>query len=78
MAWNEVEMAQNLKIDEELDEMPDYTDAPAEEIPEIPAPKKAGARKKAAFPRAVPKEFDLRAAHQAWKEKNGIEDDYTW
>lgn len=73
-------MAQNLTINDELHELPDFTEEPeAEKIPDIPAPRKAATgRKKGAYLRAVPKEFDLRAAHQAWKEKNGIDDDYPW
>lgn len=72
-------MTQDLELDDAIldaDEEP----AVVEEIPEVPAPvKKPAGRKKSAFPRAVPlKEFDIRAAHAAWKEKNGIEDDYPW
>lgn len=72
-------MPRSLNIDDELHEMPELTEeTAAEEIPDIPAPKKATSRRKGAYPRSVPKEFDLRAAHQAWKEKYGIEDDYPW
>jgi hypothetical protein len=38
-----------------------------EEIPTIPSPTRASHMR-------VVKEFDLRAAHLAWKERNGIED----
>lgn len=67
-------MPRNVNVDDEL-EMPEFENAGREEIPEIPAPRKTTARKKGSYPRAVPKEFDLRAAHLAWKEKYGIEDD---
>lgn len=67
-------MAQNLDIGDEF-----LGGSVVEEVPDVPAPKKPAGRKKAAYLRAVPaKEFDIRAAHQAWKEKNGIDDDYPW
>lgn len=76
-------MARKLKLDDDLDEIQEFTDEDAdlgrEEIPEIPAPRKAtGTRKRTTYPKAVHREFDIRAAHQAWKEKNGIDDDYGW
>lgn len=75
-------MPHNIDIDDDLQEMPEFGDDEAagevEEIPEIPAPKKPSTRKKSAVARTVHKEFDIRAAHAAWKEKNGIEDDYGW
>jgi hypothetical protein len=72
-------MPQDLELDDDLLDADD-DNVEAEEIPEVPAPpKKPAGRKKSAFPRAVAvKEFDIRAAHAAWKEKNGIEDDYPW
>lgn len=75
-------MARKMDIEDELQEMPDFTEDDVEvveEIPEIPAPpKKAATRKKASPKAAAVKEFDIRAAHQAWKEKYGIEDEYSW
>jgi hypothetical protein len=76
-------MARKLDIEDELQELPDFSDDDdadeVEEIPEIPAPpKKQATRKKASPKAAAVKEFDIRAAHQAWKEKYGIEDEYSW
>lgn len=74
-------MAQNSRFDDDLpDDLDiDETNVVIEEIPEIPKPKKASTRKKSAQPKtAAAKEFDIRAAHQAWKEKNDIDDSYPW
>ncbi len=71
-------MAQNLELDDELLDEGEVDETEAEEIPEIPQPKKPAVRKKGAPKAVLSKEFDIRAAHQAWKEKNGIEDDYPW
>lgn len=72
-------MPRNLKIDEELFETPELTEeTAAEEIPEIPAAAKGTGRKRKSYQKAAPKEFDLRAAHQAWKEQHGIEDGDMW
>lgn len=69
-------MPQNLKIDEELLELETADEPFAEEIPEIPKAVKSTSAKKAKAPKVRrPKEFDIRAAHQAWKEKYGIEDE---
>lgn len=38
----------------------------------------AATRTKGSHLRVISKDFDLRAAHQAWKERNGIESDYGW
>ena len=68
-------MPRKKKADPSLDEMPEMpemADGPIEDIPEI-AP-----RTKTSSLRAVPKEFDLRAAHNAWKERHGIDTDDTW
>lgn len=71
-------MAQELELDDDFLDDTDVDESAMEEIPEIPQPKKPAARKKGKGAKAAPKEFDIRAAHQAWKEKNGIEDDYYW
>jgi hypothetical protein len=72
-------MPQNLKIDEELLELETAEEPFAEEIPEIPKAVKSTSAKKVKAVKAPkvrrPKEFDIRAAHQAWKEKYGIEDE---
>lgn len=54
------------------DEMPELVDGPIEVIPEIPT------RTKAPHLRAVTKDFDLKAAHHAWKERNGIDPNDLW
>lgn len=65
----------SLNIDEKLLDIENVDEAVPEEIPEITKPTKASARK-AKAPKVVrAKEFDIRAAHQAWKEKYGIEDE---
>lgn len=72
-------MAQDLELDDDFLDEADVDESQMEEIPEIPEPKKPVAPKKAKRAKAaLAKEFDIRAAHQAWKEKNGIEDDYYW
>jgi hypothetical protein len=75
-------MAQDLELDDDFLDEADVDESEMEEIPEIPEPKKPVApasRKKAKRAKtAIAKEFDIRAAHQAWKEKNGIEDDYYY
>jgi hypothetical protein len=74
-------MSQSLKIDDELLEEIESVDEPVtEEIPEIPKPvKPVASTKKAKGAKPVrTKEFDIRAAHQAWKEKYGIEDEPTY
>ena len=69
-----------MKIDDEFLEGIEVTGEPqVEEIPQVPKAVKASSGKKAKASKvARVKEFDIRAAHQAWKEKNGIEDDYFW
>ena len=68
-------MTQSLKIDENLLDIETVEEPVREEIPEITKPIKASA-KNAKGPKIVRvKEFDIRAAHQAWKEKHGIEDE---
>ena len=54
------------KPEEPLDDIPEMTDT-VEEIPEVPAAPRGSHLR-------VVKEFDLKAAHHAWKERNGIED----
>lgn len=76
-------MPQNMKIDDEfLEGLEGAGELPVEEIPDVPKALKGPAVKgvkKAKTPKiARVKEFDIRAAHQAWKEKNGIEDDYFY
>jgi len=67
-----------MKFDDDfLEGLEGAGEAPVEDIPEVPKAVKASGRKKAPKAARV-KEFDIRAAHQAWKEKNGIEDDYLW
>ena len=63
-------MARMKKSEQSLDEMPGMTGAKAE-ILDVPA------RPRASHLRVV-KEFDLKAAHHAWKERNGIEGDVRW
>jgi hypothetical protein len=69
-----------VKIDDALLEDIDVTaDVAAEDIPEIPKVVKAApARRGRASKTVRVKEFDIRAAHEAWKEKNGIEDEPTY
>jgi hypothetical protein len=61
-------MPRTKKSEEALDDIPEV-DGAHEEIPAI-------ASKRGSHLRAVTKEFDLRAAHHAWKERNGIEDEW--
>jgi hypothetical protein len=58
-------MPRKKKSEEPLDP-PEMNDA-HEAIPTIPSPTRGSHMR-------VVKEFDLRAAHHAWKERNGIED----
>jgi hypothetical protein len=54
-----------------LDEMPAIAVEPHVDVPEVrSSPKSSHLR--------VVKEFDLRAAHHAWKERNGIDIDDRW
>lgn len=50
--------------------IPETTVAPFESV-QMSAPTKGSHLR-------VVKEFDLRAAHHAWKERNGIESDGSW
>ncbi len=72
-------MERDLKIEDDLLDDTEFDDTEMEEVPEIPEVKKPAPRKKGKSAKAAGlKEFDIRAAHQAWKEKNGIEDDYYY
>jgi hypothetical protein len=65
-------MPRKKKQSESHDEMPELLDGPVEVIPEIPTATKNP------HLRALTKEFDLKAAHHAWKERHGIDPDDMW
>jgi hypothetical protein len=54
-----------------LDEMPAIAAEPLTAIPDVVSSTKTSHLR-------VVKEFDLRTAHNAWKERNGIDIDDRW